>query len=95
MIASAGVQITQFLTALELLLGTVIVSLAFYGYRRNASQPILLLGSGIATMTLLSTMTTIVSSILLGVSFVAPLTMGVEIIGMCLTLYAIVLARQT
>ena len=95
MIASVSVQITQFLTALKLLLGTVIVFLALYGYRRNASQPMLYLGSGIATMTLLSTMTTIVSSILLGASFVAPLSMGVEIIGMCLILYAIVLARQT
>jgi len=94
MIASASIQITQFLTALELLLSAVIVFLAFYGYRRNASQPMLLLGSGIATMTLLSTMTTILSSILFGVSFVAPLSMSVEIIGMCLILYAIVLARK-
>lgn len=94
MIASNSVQITQFLTALELLLGAVIALLAFYGYRRNASQPMLLLGSGIATITLIDTLVTIVSSILLGASFVGPLSMCIQIIGMCLILYGIVLARR-
>jgi len=95
MITSASVQITQLLTALELLLGSIIVFFALYGYRRNASQPMLVLGFGIATMTLMSTLTTIISSILLSTSFVAPLSKSVEIIGMCLILYAVVLARRT
>ena len=87
-------QITEFLTVLQLLLGLVIVILAAYGYRRNASQPMLVLGIGIAMMTLVSTVTTVVSSILLDISFVAPLSMAAEVIGMGLILYAVVLARQ-
>ena len=86
--------ITELLTIVKLLLGSVIAVLAAYGYRRNASQPMLFLGSGIALMTLGSTIVTVISSILLTVSFVAPLSMRVEVIGMCLILYAIVLARQ-
>ena len=88
-------QITEFLTVLQLLLGLVIAILAAYGYRRNASQPMLLLGIGIAMMTLVSTVTTAVSSILLSVSLVAPLSMTAEVIGMGLILYAVILARQT
>lgn len=87
-------QITEFLTVLQLLLGLVIVILAAYGYRRNASQPMLFLGIGIAMMTLGSTVVTIVSSVLLSASFVAPLSSAVEVIGMCLILYAVVLARR-
>jgi len=87
-------QITQLLTVLQLLLGLVIVILAAYGYRRNASPPMLFLGVGIAMMTLVSTVVTVVSSILLSVSFIAPLSTAVEVIGMCLILYAVVLARR-
>jgi len=87
-------QITEFLTVLQLLLGLVIVTLAAYGYRRNVSQPMLVLGIGIAMMTLVSTVTTVVSSILLDVSFVAPLSMATEVIGLGLILYAVVLARR-
>jgi hypothetical protein len=86
--------ITELLTIVKLLLGGVIVVLAAYGYRRNASQPMLFLGCGVALMTLVSTMVTVISSILLTVSFVAPLSMSVEVIGMCLILYSIVLARK-
>lgn len=88
------IQITESLTALKLLLGLAIVVLAAYGYRRNASRPMFLLGSGIAMLTLLNTVTTIASSTLLGAAFVAPLSMSVEIIGMTLILYAVVLARR-
>jgi len=87
-------QITEFLTVLQLLLGLVIVTLAAYGYRRNVSQPMLVLGIGIAMMTLVSTVTTVVSSILLDVSFVAPLSIATEVIGLGLILYAVVLARR-
>jgi len=87
-------QITQLITVLQLLLGLVIVILAAYGYRRNASPPMLFLGVGIAMMTLVSTVVTVVSSILLSVSFIAPLSTAVEVIGMCLILYAVVLARR-
>jgi len=86
--------ITEVLTIVKLLLGSVIAVLAAYGYRRNASQPMLFLDSGIALMILGSTIVTVISSILLTVSFVAPLSMSVEVIGMCLILYAIVLARE-
>jgi len=52
------------------------------------------LGIGIAMMTLVSTVITAVSSIFLSVSFVAPLSMAAEVIGMGLILYAVVLARR-
>lgn len=94
MVTLTILQITEFLTVLQLLLGLVIVILAAYGYRRNASQPMLFLGIGIAMTTLISTVITAVSSILLSVSFVAPLGMTVEVIGMALILYAVVLARR-
>lgn len=54
----------------------------------------LFLGIGIAMMTLVSTAITAVSSILLSVSSVAPLSLATEIIGMGLILYAVVLARR-
>jgi hypothetical protein len=87
-------QITEFLTVLQLPLGLAIVILAVHGYQRNTSRPMLLLGVGIAMMTLVSTVITVVSSILLTVSFVAPLSLATEIIGMALILYAVVLARR-
>jgi len=87
-------QITEFLTVLQLLLGLVIVILAAYGYRRNASRSMFFLGIGIAMITLVSTVITAVSSIFLSVSFVAPLSMAAEVIGMGLILYAVVLARR-
>lgn len=87
-------QITEFLTVLQLPLGLAIVILAAHGYQRNTSRPMLLLGVGIAMMTLVSTVITAVSSILLTVSFVAPLSLATEIIGMALILYAVVLARR-
>ena len=94
MVGPSMTQITQLLTVLQLLLGLVIVILAAYGYRRNASPPMLFLGVGIAMMTLVSTVVTVVSSILLSVSFIAPMSTAVEVIGMCLILYAVVLARR-
>ena len=94
MVGFSMTQITQLLTVLQLLLGLVIVILAAYGYRRNASPPMLFLGVGIAMMTLVSTVVPVVSSILLSVSFIAPLSTAVEVIGMCLILYAVVLARR-
>lgn len=95
MIASASVQVTQLLTALKLVLAAVIVWLALYGYQRNASRPMLFLGSGIAIMTLVSTIATIISSLFINVSYIAPLSMSFELIGMGLILYAIMLARRT
>ena len=94
MVGPSMTQITQLLTVLQLLLGLVIVILAAYGYRRNASPPMLFLGVGIAMITLVSTVVTIASSILLSVSFIAPLSTAVEVIGMFLILYAVVLARR-
>ena len=87
-------QIIEILGVLELLLGLVITILAVYGYRRNASQPMLFLGIGIAMITLVSTVTTVVSSIFFNASFIAPLNMSTEVIGMGLILYAVVLARR-
>jgi hypothetical protein len=88
-------QITEFLTVLQLLLGLVIAILAAYGYRRNASRPMLFLGVGIAMITFVSAVTTAVSSVLLNVSLVAPLSMTAEVFGMGLILYAVILARRT
>ena len=94
MVGPSMTQITQLLIVLQLLLGLAIVSLAGYGYRRNASPPMLFLGVGIAMMTLVSTVVTFASSILLSVSFIAPLSTAAEVIGMFLILYAVVLARR-
>ena len=94
MVGPSMTQITQLLTVLQLVLGLAIVILAGYGYRRNASPPMLFLGVGIAMMTLVSTVVTIASSILLSVSFIAPLSTAAEVIGMFLILYAVVLARR-
>ena len=87
-------QITEFLTVLQLPLGLAIVILAAHGYQRNTSLPMLFLGVGIAMMTLVSTATTAISSILLDISFIAPLSLAAETIGMGLILYSVVLARQ-
>jgi hypothetical protein len=94
MTATALLRLTEFLTALKLLLGLVIVGLAAYGYRRNASRPMLFLGSGIALMTVVSTVATAVSGVVLGATFAAPSGVASEVTGMCLILYAIVLARR-
>lgn len=87
-------QITELLTGLKLLLGLVIVALAAYGYRRNSSQPMFFVGSGIAMMTLVSPLATVISSIMFSVDIIAPLSTAIEIIGMCLILYSIALARR-
>jgi hypothetical protein len=94
MITPLQFQVTEAFTVLKLILGLVIVVLAVYGYRRNASRPMLFLGTGIGMMTVVSTMATIIASILLSTGTAGPLSVGVEIIGMCLILYAIVLARR-
>jgi hypothetical protein len=54
----------------------------------------LFLGSGIALMTVVSTVATAVSGVVLGATFAAPSGVASEVTGMCLILYAIVLARR-
>lgn len=68
MTTSAMLGLTELLTVIKLLLGTVIVGLAAYGSRRNASQPMFFVGSGIAMMTLVSPLATVISSIALRVA---------------------------
>jgi hypothetical protein len=94
MITPDILQITEFLTVLQLPLGLAIVILAVHGYQRNTSRPMIFLGVGIAMMTLVSTATTAISDIFLDTSFIAPLSLAAETIGMGLILYSVVLARR-
>lgn len=94
MITPDILQITEFLTVLQLPLGLAIVILAVHGYQRNTSRPMIFLGVGIAMMTLVSTATTAISDIFLDTSFITPLSLAAETIGMGLILYSVVLARR-
>lgn len=87
-------QTTELLTGLKLLLGLTIVLLAAIGYRRNASRPMLFLGSGIAMMTVISTVITISVTTIAGPSSAVSMSMLSEVVGMCLILYSIVSAKR-
>ena len=86
--------LVEVVSVLELLVGLAITGLAFQGYRRNRSRAMLFLGGGIATMTVVS------YAVLMSVAFVASARMVglassvTNLVGMCLILYAIVLARR-
>ena len=90
--------ILEVVSVLELLVGLAITGLAFQGYRRNRSRAMLFLGGGIATMTVVSSVVlTIVAffSSPAAVTWMLGLADAVaNLVGMCLILYAIVLARR-
>ncbi|MDS0259854.1 hypothetical protein NDI56_10665 [Haloarcula sp. S1CR25-12] len=93
----AGVSVllvAQALALLSLLVGLVIFSLALYGYRRNDSRAMLALGCGIAMLTVVSTIATILAARLFGGRLAPVGSEAAELVGMCLILYAIVLARR-
>jgi hypothetical protein len=83
------------LTGLKFLLGLTIVVLAAIGVRRNGSRPMIFLGTGIALMTVMSTLLTIAITHTVGPSTAVSASMLSEVGGMCLILYSIVLARHT
>ncbi|MFC6974328.1 hypothetical protein ACFQL1_06145 [Halomicroarcula sp. GCM10025709] len=91
-------RIGQAIWWLSALVGLSIVALAVAGYRRNRSTSMLFLGGGIATLTVVSFVTTLLAARLFSpalLSGIFPLLDGLtQLVGMCLILYAIVLARR-
>jgi hypothetical protein len=87
-------SIGQVLSLLSLLVGLGIFGLALSGYRRNDSRAMLALGSGIVTLTVVSTVVTLLTARAFGVAMVPVSNGATELVGMCLILYAIVLARR-
>jgi|APHM01.1.fsa_nt_gi hypothetical protein len=94
MIDPSPLVIIQALGLLSLLVGLCIFGLAFYGYRRNGSRAMLVLGYGIVTLTLGSTVVALLTSRLFSPAVVGIGSEATELVGMCLILYAIVLARR-
>lgn len=89
----APIVIGQLIAVIELLVGLAAVGLAFQGYRRNQSRAMLFLGGGVATMTVVGT---VLQWILTAVATGPTVTIAptvTDLLGMCLLLYAIVLAR--
>jgi len=84
----------QVFALLSLLVGLAIFGLALYGYRRNDSRAMLALGCGIVTLTLVSTVVTILTARVFGSAVVPASSEANQLVGMCLILYAIVLARR-
>ncbi|WP_277554337.1 DUF7521 family protein [Halobaculum limi] len=74
--------------------GLVVVALAFYGYRRNRSRPMLFLALGIASFTVIDFVATVLTARIAGPVFLPLVGNGVELIGMGSILYAVVLARR-
>jgi hypothetical protein len=88
------ILVGRLLAGLELLVGLAIVGLAFQGYHRNQSRSMLFLGAGIATMTVVGTALQFVLSLVAAGPLVIVIPTGTDLLGMCLLLYAIVLARR-
>lgn len=86
--------IAQVFAALELLVGLTIVGLAAQGYRRNQSRAMLFLGGGILTMTVVGTALTMITAFVASGPIIAIVPSVTDLAGMCLILYAIVLARR-
>ncbi|MBX0287714.1 DUF7521 family protein [Haloarcula salinisoli] len=88
--------IAEVVSVLELLVGLAITGLAFQGYRRNRSRAMLFLGGGIATMTVVSLVVIVVVAFFSSASarMVGLASSLTNLVGMCLILYAIVLARR-
>lgn len=79
----------------ELLLGLLVVLLATFGYRRNGSRPMLFLAAGIGSITLLSPLAGALAGNLFAIGSVVPASRSVSVLGLCLVLVSIVLARDS
>jgi len=79
---------------IEFLVGLAITGLAFQGYRRNRSRAMLFLGGGIATMTVVGYPVLMSVAFLSSARMVGLASSVINLVGMCLILYAIVLARR-
>jgi len=90
----SALEIAQLFGLLELAVGLLIVGLAFQGYRQNRSRAMLFLGAGIATLTVVATASTLLLGSLAGPRTAATVDPAINLVGMCLLLYAIVLARR-
>jgi hypothetical protein len=86
--------IVQVFAALELLVGLAIVGLAAQGYRRNQSRAMLFLGGGILTITVVGTALTMIAAFVTSGPIITVVPSVTNLVGMCLILYAIVLARR-
>lgn len=79
---------------LQLALAAVIVVLTYLGYRRNASRAMLVLGAGIASLTIAPVLTRLLVQATLGLQNTAVVAMGFETLGLALILYSILVARR-
>ncbi|THE64405.1 hypothetical protein D8Y22_13415 [Salinadaptatus halalkaliphilus] len=85
------------LTVLSLgrvVLGLVITTLAMIGYRNNRSHPMLALAVGVAFLTFVQVLLSIVMARLGEPYLISLSTMLAELVGLSLILYSIVLARR-
>ena len=87
-------RIVELTIALSLALGLIITALALIGYRNNRSRPMLFLAVGIAFLTVIQLLTSVVTARLGPAYLISVSTQLAELIGLSLILYSIVLARR-
>lgn len=90
----APIVIGQVIVVLELFVGLAATGLAFQGYRRNNRRSMLVLGGGIAMMTVVGTSLQLILTAVTTGPMVAITPTVTDLLGICLLLYAIVLARR-
>ncbi len=87
-------RIVELTIALSLALGLIITALALIGYRNNRSRPMLFLAVGIAFLTVIQLLTSVVTARLGPAYLISVSTQLAELIGLSLILYSIILARR-
>jgi len=87
-------RIVELTIALSLALGLIITALALIGYRNNRSRPMLFLAVGIAFLTVIQLLTSVVTARLGPAYLISVSTQLAELIGLSLILYSIMLARR-
>ncbi len=87
-------QIVDLTLVLSLGLGLIITVLALIGYRNNRSRPMLFLAVGIAFLTFIQLLMSVVTARLGPAYLISVSTQLAELIGLTSILYSIVLARR-
>jgi hypothetical protein len=97
MLAPLGLEYRTWISVIgiaQLTLGSGVVLLALGGYTKNRSRAMLLLGAGIASLTLLPVVVRYAFQPKLGLRWSTLVTMGLETVGLALILVSIVQARR-
>lgn len=97
MLAPLGLEYRAWISVVgvaQLALGSGVVVLALAGYAKNRSRAMLLLGAGIASLTLLPVVVRYAFQPKLGIRWSTLATMGLETVGLALILVSIVQARR-